>query len=264
MSSTSLVAMRADTGDQLTIGDADLALLRQLSDSHLLRCPQCASLLTLKAGTVRLHHFAHVNLSACGAADHEPESDLHRLGKFTLYQHFRRGAQAAALERWLPATEQRADCFIQMDNDHGYALEFQQANNTVERWNERHHLYQSLAISDLWFLGSVRYTPSASEPPRPISAYDPIPVPRDQFGALSGGFRVRELEKAIAAVEKRLIYLDPETELLTLLLVRSVHGNTARAYHYQLPLSSAALRNGTLWTPLEPLLADYHQYLLKS
>ncbi len=260
MENTTLVAVRSDTGEALAIGDTDSALLRKLSDVRLLRCPHCNGLLQLKAGAVRLHHFAHVSLAECSYADHEPESDTHRLGKYVLYQHFRRGAVDAALERWLPATEQRADCYVQRPDGQGYALEFQQANNTLDRWNERHHLYNSQGLRDIWFLGAVRYQESTSEPLKPISAYDPIPVPRDVYGAASGGFRVRELEKAIVAAENRLIYLDPETEMLTILLARGLHANTLRAYRYMLPLAAAELRSDGLWTPLEPLLSSYRQY----
>lgn len=264
MENTTLVAVRSDTGETLAIGDSDLELLRGLSDARLLRCPHCSGLLTLKAGAVRLHHFAHVNLAECSFADHEPESDTHRLGKYVLYQHFRRSAAEAALERWLPATEQRADCYVQMPNGQRYALEFQQANNTIERWKQRHTLYQSQSIQDIWFLGSVRYQESASEPLKPISAYDPLPVPHDVYAALSGGFRVRELEKAIVAAESRLTYLDPETKMLTILLARSLHGNTLRAYRYVVPLAVAELHPEGLWTPLEPLLDDYRQYRMRQ
>ena len=57
-----------------------------------------------------------------------------------------------------------------------------------------------------------------------------------------------------------LYYLVPETGELTILVVRDLHGNTLRAYRYQLPLADCALRDGFLWTPLDPLLADYHRY----
>lgn len=260
---TTLVALRTDTGERLTIGDCDVALLRTLSDARELHCPHCGSLLTLKAGNVRLHHFAHVSRAECDYPDHESETTSHRLGKYGLYQHFRRGAAYAALEYRIATTEQRADCFVQRPEPAGqsYALEFQQANNSVERWNERRRLYRSAGLFDIWFLGIVRYQESISEPPRPISPYDPLPVPRHEFGAMAGAFHIRELEKAIAAAENRLNYLDPETERLTILIVRSVSGNTARAYRYQVPLSTAELRDGALWTPLDPLLSplsDYH------
>jgi hypothetical protein len=225
--------------------------------------------LTLKAGNVRLHHFAHVNRSDCDYPDHESETLSHRLGKYALYQHFRRGAAQAALEYRVAATEQRADCYVRErePDGHGYALEFQQANNTIERWNERRQLYRSAGLSDVWFLGIVRYQASISEPPRPISAYDPLPVPRHEFEAMAGAFHVRELEKAIVAAEGRLVYLDPDKEQLTILISRSVAGNTMRAYRYHLPLSVAELRNGALWTPLDPLLAalaDYRRQRLRS
>ncbi|NJN00317.1 MAG: hypothetical protein HC793_01160, partial [Aquincola sp.] len=36
----------------------------------------------LKAGAVRLHHFAHLSADLCASADHEAETDAHRAGKF--------------------------------------------------------------------------------------------------------------------------------------------------------------------------------------
>src|SRR5689334_7539096 len=114
MDETTLVALRSDTEERVTIGDTAIEDLRRLSDAHLLRCPFCNSLITLKAGPVRIHHFAHASLVDCSAFDHEPESDTHRQGKLLLYQTFRQGSTAAALEQHLPATDQRADVSIQM------------------------------------------------------------------------------------------------------------------------------------------------------
>jgi hypothetical protein len=261
MSETTLVALRTDTGERITIPDAPIELLRDLSDSHLLRCPQCGTELLLKAGPVRLHHFAHVSLETCSTLDHEPESESHRQGKLLLYTHFKQEATSGTIEQYLPATEQRADVYMQMPDGLRYALEFQQANNSVERWSERHRLYRSSGIADIWFLGQIRFQERQSDPPRSISAYDPLPVPRREYDAASGSFSARELEKSIVAVESQLTYLDPETGMITVLLVRSLSGNTMRAYRYRLPLADCKLIDGKLWTPLEPLLDDYRAYL---
>lgn len=264
MSETTLVATRLDTGERVTIGDLPLETLRALSDQHLLRCPNCDTPLTLKAGPVRIHHFAHTSLAQCAAIDHEPETDGHRQGKLRLYQHFRHSAQIATLEQHLPQTDQRADVYIELPNASStcrYALEFQQANNSMTRWTERHRLYRSAGVADIWFLGQIRYGERQNDPPHPISSYDPMPVPRDVFQAVSGAFRASELEKAIIAVEPTLFFLDPETGDLTILLVRTLHGNTIHAYRYRLPLAECQLKDGYLWTPLDPLLADYRRYL---
>ena len=261
MTETTLVAIRTDTGERVSVTDLPPDMLRDLSDNHRLRCPHCNTLLTLKAGPVRVHHFAHVSLADCDAFDHEPESDNHRHGKLLLYHTFRPGATLAALEQHLPATDQRADVYIKTAEGIGYALEFQQANNSVARWNERHNMYRSIDVADVWFLGQVRYQERTSEPLHPISPYDPLPVPRHEFGAASGSFQARELEKAIFIAERRLYYLDPDSALLTILLARDLHGNTLRAYRYCVPLAGCALRAGKLWTPLDPLLDDYRRYL---
>jgi DNA-directed RNA polymerase subunit RPC12/RpoP len=236
-----------------------LTELRRLSDNRQLVCPHCGSALLLKAGAQRLHHFAHVTLNTCTHADHEPESEMHRLGKFVLYDHFRGEAREAQLERHFPQTDQRADCFIHM-GDSAYALEFQQANNTYDHWGERRSAYRSQQVIDVWFLGSVRYQESNAHPARPLTPYEPLPMPRERYDAAAGGFRIRELERAILDSDRQLIYLDPEREVLTILLPRpggvgSI--NLIRAYRYRVPLREARLVNGGLWTPLTPLLADY-------
>jgi hypothetical protein len=260
MSETTLVAIRTDTGERINISDLSLDVLRTLSDAHELRCPQCKGFLTLKAGPVRIHHFAHTSLADCSTIDHEPESDSHRQGKLMLLQHFRQGAKLATLEQYLSQTDQRADVFIQTLDGSRYALEFQQANNSVGRWGERHALYRSIGISDIWFLGQIRYQERTGEPLHAISPYDPLPVPRTEFHAMAGSFQARELEKAILAVQPMLHYLDPESGEVTILVSRDLHGNTLRAYRYLLSLSDCTLRNGKLWTPLDPLLDDYHRY----
>jgi hypothetical protein len=259
---TTLVAIRSDTGQRFTIGDLPLDDVRRLSDARLLTCPNCGGALQVKAGSVRLHHFAHVTLSTCADADHEPETDAHRAGKLRLYQQFREGAQApisAMIERHIPVTDQRADVYIEMSNT-AYALEFQQANNSAERWTERHRLYRSVGITDLWFLGQVRY---AEQSIAPVSPYDPLPVPRHDFDAASGTFRVRGMEIAMLTIAPHLYYLDPDSGMVTLLLSRGVQHNTLRAYRYRFPLQACELRGGAVWSPLEPRLEDYRRYLAK-
>lgn len=259
-SDTTLVAIRIDTQARIAIEDLPPEAMRSLSDRRLLICPHCGGELTLKAGPVRVHHFAHLNITTCAAVDHEPENDSHRRGKLALYHRFREGVTFAALEHHLPVTDQRADVFIETSGGR-YALEFQQVNT---RWSERHALYQALPVSDIWFLGQVRYSPT--DLLRPIPRYDPLPVPRDVFQAASGMFRVREVEKAMLRVGPMLYYLDPDSEDVTILLGRDLaedleHRQAVRAYHYRLPLAACELRDGKLWTPLEPLLDAYRQYL---
>ncbi len=252
-SPTTLSALRADTGERLTIGDVPLGVLRGLSERELLHCPACGGVLILKAGNVRAHHFAHQRLAQCSYRDSEPETDAHRAGKLLLYQHFREGAHRAAVELHFPATNQRADAAVTI-GEVTYVLEFQQANNSAEAWAERHALYASQNVIDVWFLGVNRYAESAAEPPHPISVYHPAHLPRDVYGASAGTFRIREMERAMLEVFPRLYYLDPTSGLLTLLLPRQRMNTLLRAFRYQLPLTVCRLREGRLWTPLDDLI----------
>ncbi|GAB4546197.1 MAG: hypothetical protein OHK0023_05430 [Anaerolineae bacterium] len=249
-STTTLVASHAQSGELLVMGDVPLDTLRELSDHGLLRCPHCGGLLRLKAGTIRLPHFAHVALAECHARDSEPESEAHRAGKLALYQHFRQGASHAALEYPVRPTNQRADVFIAPK----YVLEFQQANNTFDQWCERHRLYASQGLLDVWFLGQIRYTEAQRERLRPISPYDPRRMPRDTYEASAGAFRVRELERAILETFGVLYYLNPEDDRVTCLLPRELNANTLRAYRYIFPLNQCHLNDAGLWTPITPFV----------
>jgi len=247
-----LVARHAPTGNLLTIGDVPLERLRVCSERGELRCPSCGGLLRLKAGAVRQHHFAHVNLAQCAVRYAEPESESHRMGKLALYQHFRRNASAAYMEWHIQATDQRADVFIAPN----FVLEFQQANNSAEQWRERQQLYERAGIQAIWFLGQARYAEARSETLRPISLYDPSPVPRRAFEAAAGAFRIREMERAMLEIFPMLYFLDPLSKMLTILLPRSWHAQTLRAYRYRVPLSDCQLRPSGLWTPLHAQLDE--------
>lgn len=259
--STTLVALRTDTGQRVSIGDTPEADLRALSDGRLLLCTHCGTPLVLKAGPIRVHHFAHANLSACAGS--EPETESHRAGKLRLYEHFRVGALEAAMEVAVPESGQRADVIVRT-SEAQYALEFQQANNTAEQWAERHAQYRRAGLVDVWFLGQVRYMPARGELVRSISPYDPRPIPRDMYEASAGAFKVRDMERAMLAALADdpdalpiLYFLDPECGDVTALLAREVRHNTLRAYRYVVSLAACALRAGALWTPLTPLLAEY-------
>lgn len=247
-----LVARHAPTGTLLTIGDVPLERLRTYSERGELRCPECGALLRLKAGNIRQHHFAHVSLVQCATRYAEPESESHRTGKMALYRHFRRESPHAQLEWRIQATDQRADVFVPPN----FVLEFQQASNSAEQWRERQRLYEDAGMCAIWFLGQVRYAEARSEPVRPISIYDPSPVPRRDFEAAAGAFRVREMERAMLEVFTMLYYLDPYVEMLTILLPRSWHAQTLRAYRYRLPLALARLTPNGLWTPLHAQLDE--------
>lgn len=247
-----LVARHAPTGKLITIGDLPTEQLRLYSERGELRCTECGALMRLRAGNIRQHHFAHVNLAQCTARYAEPESESHRLGKMALYRHFQREASFAQLEWRIQATDQRADVFVAPN----FALEFQQASLSAEQWRERQHLYESVNIHAIWFLGQRRYAEARSESVRPISIYDPTPVPRHEFEAAAGAFRVREMERAMLETFPMLYYLDPYSEMLTILLPRSWHAQTLRAYRYRLPLALARLTPDGLWTPLHAQLDE--------
>lgn len=256
-----LVAVHGET--RVSVLDP-LDEVRVLSDARRLTCPHCHAPVVLKAGPVRARHFAHTG-EGCERPFSEPESDEHRLGKLRLYEFVRRRHPEAEawLEHHIHQTNQWADVGVVFPGDIRFALEFQRVNNSIDKWNERRRLYRSARVRDIWFLGAVRYRQSRSGLPTPISPYDPIPVPRDVYGACQASITVSELEKAAASADQSLVFFDPEQMIndVRLLLVRGISGNTLRAYQYSFSLEECEIRQGRLWSPVSPLLEDYRKYL---
>lgn len=112
-------------------------------------CPGCGADLVLKAGEVKIPHFAHRSLADCDASS-EPETPLHLHGKLQLQAFFSRLNHSTELEKYLPAIKQRADLFISRN----LAIEFQCSPISPSEIRSRTEGYRSLAIEPLWILGT--------------------------------------------------------------------------------------------------------------
>lgn len=112
-------------------------------------CPGCGADLVLKAGEVKIPHFAHRSLADCDASS-EPETPLHLHGKLQLQEFFSRLNHSAELEKYLPAIKQRADLFVRQN----MAIEFQCSAISASQIRSRTEGYQSIAIESQWILGA--------------------------------------------------------------------------------------------------------------
>lgn len=111
-------------------------------------CPDCGSALVLKAGEVKIPHFAHRSLADCDAFG-EPETPLHLHGKLQLQQFFTQRNHPTELEKYLPSIKQRADLLITSKT----AIEFQCSAIPASQVRSRTEGYRSIEIEPIWILG---------------------------------------------------------------------------------------------------------------
>ncbi len=142
---------------RITIGLEDLTDIRRLSDAKALTCPGCGQVVTLKAGTLKIHHFAHLAGKICTNPQTEPETPEHRYGKLLIAAWMREKLPEAevVLEALISETGQRADILAQGDFGR-VVIEYQCANLSEKEWRRRHYLYRECGIRDLWILGGSR------------------------------------------------------------------------------------------------------------
>ncbi|MGE7602041.1 competence protein CoiA [Peribacillus sp. NPDC097675] len=129
-------------------------LLTTLKDSTRYFCPCCKTEMIIKAGTIKVPHFAHKNNSSCQASS-EPESSYHLTGKRSLYDWFVSHNFQAKLEAYIPEIKKRTDILVTVDEKH-YAIEFQCAFISESEFNERTTAYLSKGIIPIWILGAKR------------------------------------------------------------------------------------------------------------
>jgi competence protein CoiA len=114
-------------------------------------CPECHSPLTLKAGEIKIPHFAHVSMTRCEGS-HEPETVTHLKGKAQLFHHFSSFLPNVTLEHYFRDIQQRTDVFIQL-NQRKFAIEYQCTPISSTDFAERTAGYYSAGIEPIWILG---------------------------------------------------------------------------------------------------------------
>ncbi len=112
-------------------------------------CPQCQQPVRLKAGAVKIPHFAHEANSECSHSFAEGESLPHLLGKSQLFEHLST-LYEVKLEPYLPALKQRPDLLIQ--KKYQYALEFQCSRLDPQLFYQRTEGYKKHHIYPIWLV----------------------------------------------------------------------------------------------------------------
>ena len=136
-------------------GKFDRDTLKKWSAKGILRCPVCGEQYTYNHGKIRVPYFKHLN-SECSLYG-EPETDEHLKGKRDLFEWITKqdGVTNAVLEGWIPETKQRPDIMFEYYGKQ-CVIEFQCTPISSE-YEERHLLYESAGIKDIWVCGVKKY-----------------------------------------------------------------------------------------------------------
>ncbi|MEK4384890.1 competence protein CoiA family protein [Solibacillus sp. FSL W7-1464] len=125
--------------------------LQRLKKQQSFYCPQCKERLLLKAGQIKIPHFAHQKNSDCDSLFSEGESAAHLLGKQHLFQLFTNLQVSPVLEPFLPQLQQRPDLLITV-KDLQYAIEFQCSPIVPSSFQQRTTGYLNANITPVWIL----------------------------------------------------------------------------------------------------------------
>ena len=125
------------------------AALQQLRNVNVY-CPHCKKEMILKAGTIKIPHFAHLANTSCESLFSEGESYLHLLGKQQLFEWLQQLEEDVQLECYLPHLQQRPDLLVTKRRQ--YALEFQCSRIPLDLFQFRTEGYLRAGIIPVWLL----------------------------------------------------------------------------------------------------------------
>lgn len=119
-------------------------------------CPACKERVIVKAGPIRIPHFAHQKNSDCVTSTSEPESLLHLRGKQHLHQYFIDHDYDVKVEYYIKKLKQRPDLLIHKDGT-WRAVEFQCSPISQALLEQRTKGYLELGIEPVWIMGGLPY-----------------------------------------------------------------------------------------------------------
>lgn len=130
---------------------------KKWSNKNILICPVCGKVYEYCHGEVVSPYFRHKDKEMCEDRYSEPETDEHISGKIKLYEWIKKqdGITDVVLEGWIPETKQRPDVMFKYNNNQ-YVIEYQCSPISTE-YHERHTLYRTAGISDIWICGTDKY-----------------------------------------------------------------------------------------------------------
>ena len=244
---------------RVTLGIDPLAHIRALSQARQLTCPNCKQRVQAKAGPVRAWHFAHWDVTAVECYDDygEPDGPEHQAMKYAMLQFLRRVAPEGSvveMEVPIPETSQRADVLARFPDGRRIAVEVQVTAITGSQWTDRHELYHSAGIQDMWLLGQSLFDALELRQSHLIS--DMPDAPRGY--SVTRGRCLPSLMTSIGEETKRIYFLDalsePALPRLGMLCRLDVLPPGFRGAYYTFPLDGSviSLNPPVFSTPYEP------------
>lgn len=148
-----LVGLNKETGEKV-YAFTNTEYVKKLTENKILVCQDCGFPLMLKAGNIKVHHFAH-NKCTCTYQYGEAETEEHIRGKLEMFEQLQRlyPNSKVELEYKVEETNQRADVMVIHPNGEKWAFEIQCSRISVATIIERSMLYRTAGIIDNWFLG---------------------------------------------------------------------------------------------------------------
>lgn len=127
--------------------------IKKLTDEQIIICPECKSPLILRAGHIKVPHFAHKH--GCSYVYREPETEQHIRGKLELQQQLNilYPKSTVHIEYKIHETNQRSDVIVIHPNGLKWAFEVQCTRIPISTIIERSLLYKQAGVEDFWFLG---------------------------------------------------------------------------------------------------------------
>lgn len=126
----------------------DLAHLRKLRQQQFF-CPQCFKPVILKAGTIKIPHFAHKQKSNCDQLFSEGETINHINGKLQLFEWLQSKRVRVELESPITSLNQRPDLLAKIQKTQ-YAIEYQCSPISRDMFIKRTTGYQKQNIYPIW------------------------------------------------------------------------------------------------------------------
>lgn len=134
--------------------------LKKWASKKILLCPACGKPYEYCHGEVKTPYFRHMDKNECEDKYSESETEEHLNGKRDLFEWIKKqnGVTKAVLEGWIPGTKQRPDIMFEHDGKQ-YVIEYQCSPIATE-YVERHALYKTAGINDIWICGTEKYLKS--------------------------------------------------------------------------------------------------------
>jgi len=146
-----------DTSINCFDGEYSKEQLKEFSEDNLLKCPICGKNYEYCHGRVNNPYFRHKDKVDCNIKYQESETPEHIKGKIDLYNWIKtiKGVTDVQLEQYIPETDQCTDVGFKYGGKQ-YVIEYQCSPIATEYF-ERHELYESVGIKDIWICGTDKY-----------------------------------------------------------------------------------------------------------